>query len=113
MTAFASPADAVPALSKLLEARDWTALAACYDADPAALPPAFFFDADAASHPSGAERWRHPFPPGWRYLSHEEAGGLAVVQVGIEIDQGDGMIQRGYTEFRMRRTPAGWRVLPR
>ena len=112
MTAFASPADAVPALSTLLAARDWAALAACYAADPAVLTPAFFYDAEAPGHPSGADRWRHPFPPGWRYLSHEVRGDVVVVHVGIEIDQGDGMMQRGLREFRMRRTPAGWQVLP-
>jgi hypothetical protein len=36
---------------------------------------------------------------------------MAVVRVGIEIDQGGGMIQRGFREFRMRRTSAGWQVI--
>ena len=111
MTAFATPALAVAALSELLAARDWAGLAACYDADPAALTPAFFYDPHAEGHPAGFDRWRHPFPPGWSYQSHEEQGDVAVVRVGIEIDQGDGMIQRGFREFRMRRTPAGWQVL--
>lgn len=111
MTAFATPREAVDVLSRLLAARDWAGLAACYDADPAALTPAFFYDAQVASHPAGFDRWRHPFPPGWSYVSHEEQGDLAVVTVGIAIDQGDGMVQRGFREFRMRRTSAGWQVL--
>jgi hypothetical protein len=111
VTAFASPADAVPELSKLMDAREWTALAACYDAEPGTLTAAFFFDPDASGHPAGFDRWRHPFPPGWRYLSHTVEGDVAVVTMGIEINEGDGMIQRGYREFRMRRTSAGWQVL--
>lgn len=112
MTAFATPREAVDVLSTLLASRDWAGLAACYDADPATLPPGFFYDEDAQGHPAGFDRWRHPFPPGWRYESHEERGDLAVVRVSIEIDEGDGMVQRGVREFRMRRSPAGWKVLP-
>ena len=107
MTAFASPAAAVEALSKLLAARDWPALAACYDGEP----PKVFYDEKAEGHPAGFDRWRHPFPPGFHYVSHEIQGDIAVVRVGIEIDQGDGMIQRGHHEFRMRRTSKGWQVL--
>lgn len=107
MTAFASPAEAVVELTKLLQARDWVALAACYDGPP----PARFYDERAKGHPGGFDRWLHPFPPGFRYESHEESGDTAVVRVGIEIDQGDGMIQRGFHEFRMRKGPRGWQVL--
>jgi hypothetical protein len=107
MTAFASPEIAVAELSKLLAARDWRALAACYDGEP----PAVFYDEAARGHPAGFDRWRHPFPPGWRYVSHVVEGDVAVVTVGIEINEGGGMIQRGLREFRMRRTTAGWQVL--
>jgi hypothetical protein len=39
---------------------------------------------------------------------------LNVVQVvvSIEIDQGGGMIQRGIDEFLMRRSEAGYQILP-
>ena len=107
MTAFATPREAVEKITRLLEARDWAALAACYDG-PA---PAVFYDESAGGHPAGFDRWKHPFPPGWRYVSHEVQGDLAVVRVGIEIDQGGGRVQRGHQTFRMRRTPDGWRLL--
>lgn len=107
MTAFASPKEAVEELTKLLEARDWAALAACYDGPP----PAVFYDEAVEGHPGGFDRWRHPFPPGFHYVSHATEGDVATVRVGIEIDQGGGMIQRGFHEFRMRRTPAGWQVI--
>jgi hypothetical protein len=102
MSGFASVPEAVDALARLLQARDWTGLAACYEADPAALPPAFFYDPEAPGHPGGFDRWRHPFPPGFTYRSHAVEGDVAVVRMGIEIDQGGGMIQRGSREFRMR-----------
>ena len=107
MTAFASPEVAVAEISKLLAARDWRALAACYDGEP----PAVFYDETAQGHPAGFDRWRHPFPPGFHYVSHEIEGDVAVVTVGIEINEGDGMIQRGFHEFRMRKAPEGWRVI--
>jgi hypothetical protein len=107
MTAFASPQEAVEKLTLLLEARDWPALAACYDGEP----PPVFYDETAKGHPAGFDRWRHPFPPGWNYVSHAIEGDIAVVTVGIEINEGDGMIQRGFQEFRLRRTSAGWQVL--
>lgn len=108
MTAFATPVDAVRELSRLLAARDWAALRDCYQDAPADLQ---FYDPGRSGHPGGFDAWLRPFPPGWSYLSHEEQGDLAVVRVGIAIDQGDGMVQRGFREFRMRRTPAGWQVL--
>lgn len=107
MTAFASPMEAVEELTKLLRARDWAALAACYDGPP----PAVFYDERVEGHPGGFDRWKHPFPPGFRYVSHEVTEDVAVVRVGIEIDEGGGMIQRGMREFRMRKTPEGWKVL--
>lgn len=107
MTAFASVPEAVDGLSRLLQARDWAGLAACYEG----APPAVFYDAAAEGHPAGLDRWRHPFPPGFAYQGHEERGDVAVVRVGVAIDEGGGMIRRGVREFRMRRTPAGWRVL--
>jgi len=106
MGAFASPREAVEEIAKLLRARDWAALAACYDGPP---PPAFYQEREGG-HPSGADDWV-PFPPGWSYLSHETEGDVAVVRVGVEIDEGGGMIQRGVHAFRLRRTPAGWKLL--
>ncbi|HEX7899880.1 MAG TPA: hypothetical protein VF950_19075 [Planctomycetota bacterium] len=106
MTAFASPEAAVAGISKLLAARDWAGLAACYDGEP----PKVFYDEKANGHPAGFDRWR-PFAPGWHYVSHEVEGDEAVVRVGIEIDQGDGMILQGFHEFRMRESPKGWRVI--
>lgn len=118
-TFFAAPQEAVPALAGMLVAEDWPRLARCYllDAsgiDRSELESGRYFRrvAVTAGHPAGLDRWRHPFPPGYRYLSHAVDGDEALVRVGIEIDQGGGMVQRGWREFRMRKTAPGWQVLP-
>jgi hypothetical protein len=116
---FDSPRDAVPALAKLLAGEDWAGLARCYSLEGSGIDRReletgrYFRRASVAEgHPAGLDRWRHPFPPGYRYLSHTVDGDGALVQVGIEIDQGAGMVQRGLREFRMRKTAGGWQVLP-
>ena len=116
---FASPHEAVPALARMLGAEDWRALARCYDLGASGIERSelesgryFRRPTAAPGHPAGVDRWRHPFAPGYRYLSHRLEGNEALVQVGIEIDQGAGMVQRGLREFRMRKAERGWQVLP-
>jgi len=116
---FASPQEAVPALARMLAAEDWPRLARCYLLDASSIERSdlesgryFRRSTPAEGHPAGLDRGRHPFPPGYRYLSHAVDGDEALVRVGIEIDQGGGMVQRGLREFRMRRTDGGWQVLP-
>lgn len=118
-TFFESPQEAVPALAGMLAAEDWPRLARCYLLDGSGIERSdlesgryFRRTSPAVGHPAGLDRWRHPFAPGYRYLSHAVAGDEALVRVGIEIDQGGGMVQRGLREFRMRRTDRGWQVLP-
>jgi hypothetical protein len=118
-TFFASPQEAVPALAGMLASEDWPRLARCYLLDASGIERGelesgryFRRSAPAAGHPAGLDRWRHPFAPGYRYLSHAVDGDEALVRIGIEIDQGGGMVQRGMREFRMRSTDRGWQVLP-
>ena len=118
-TFFASPQEAVPSLARMLAAEDWHALARCYDLGASGIERSelesgryFRRPMAAPGHPAGVDRWRHPFAPGYRYLSHRLDGNEALVQVGIEIDQGAGMVQRGLREFRMRKAERGWQVLP-
>lgn len=103
----------------MLVAEDWPRLARCYLLDASGIERSdlesgryFRRSAPAAAHPAGLDRWRHPFPPGYRYVSHIIEGDEALIQVGIEIDQGGGMVQRGMREFHMRRAARGWQVLP-
>lgn len=106
MSAFSSPEEAVERIDAWLRERNWDALTACYDGEA----PATFHERRPGGHPSGADNWT-PFPPGWRYLDHAVEGDVARVRVGIDIDQGGGFVQRGWAEFRLRRTSAGWKLL--
>lgn len=117
---FVSPQEAVEVLGRLLEAEDWAGMSRYYDLsgtgiDPGRLRSGEFFVRAAppeGGHPAGFSRYLHPFAPGFRYASHRLEGEDAVVTVAIQIDQGDGMIQRGFHEFRLRNCPSGWRVRP-
>ncbi len=116
---FDSPEQAVDRISDLLRKEDWATLARYYDlagtgVDRSTLESGEFFIArerPPIAHPAGFWRYRHPFPPGFRYDSHEVTGDVAVVRVSIAIDQGDGMNQRGMHVFRMKKSPHGWRIL--
>ena len=120
MRYFEFPEQAVAEISKLLAAEDWATLAEYYDLtgtsiDRKDLESGRFFvnsKPPAISHPAGFWRYRHPFPPSFRYDSHEISGDIATVRVSIQIDQGDGMIQRSSQTFRMKKSGQGWQILP-
>ncbi|MHC4579266.1 MAG: hypothetical protein ACYTFD_20215 [Planctomycetota bacterium] len=120
---FDDPPSAVPAITKLLEAKDWQTLARYYDLEGSNLERAdlesgAFFYTDQrpeSAHPAGFWRYKHPFAPGFTYLESRdlEPVGLVEVVVAIEIDQGAGSPpQRGLESFLMRRSPAGYQILP-
>lgn len=119
---FASPEAAVGTIDRLLRTERWRTLAAYYDFGREPVPWStlesgdFFLRRALPDHPdpSGAARYRQPFPPGWKRVATEAGPEPDVVRVimGIEIDQGGGPPQRGRTEFLMRRSPKGWQVLP-
>ena len=120
--AFASPAAAVPAIDAMLRAEDWKGLAAYYDLagsgiDRKDLESGKFFlrtERPADAHPGIPWKYRHPFPPGYRFVGAEPVAEFAVemVTVAIEIDQGGGPKQRGLASFKMRKGPKGYRILP-
>ena len=109
------PERAAEILARLVSAEDWAALARLHDLDGTALRSAdlesgaYFVAGDAAP---GHGRARRPFPPGYRYASHEIRGDEAEVVVSCAIDQGDGLVLRGMKVFRLRRRGAGWKVVP-
>ncbi len=121
---FASPQTAVDEIRLLIRAEDWTALAAKYDLSDSREPRArlesgeFFVNREAAAQPTGAapRRVRRPFSPEFRYRATRATSDAAVVviEMMVEIDQGDGLpVQRGYDYFKMRRNADGsWLILP-
>lgn len=121
-SAFASPEVAVPAIDEMLRKEDWKGLAAYYDLEGSGvnrrdLESGKFFtrtERPADAHPGIPWKIRHPFPPGYRFQSATPTADASVVEVTvmIEIDQGGGPKQRGLSSFRMRRSAAGYRILP-
>jgi hypothetical protein len=119
---FSSPEAAIPIITNLLRAENWRVLSRYYDLSGTNIAREelesgrFFLNEKRPTdaHPGVAWKYRHPFAPGYRYSSSEDVAALNVVQVvvSIEIDQGGGMIQRGIDEFLMRRSEAGYQILP-
>ena len=119
---FQDPQSAVPAITKLLKAKDWKSLARYYHLDGsevkrADLESGAFFYTDQrpeAAHPAGFWRYKHPFAPGFQYVESRDLQTLLQIEVivAIEIDQGGGPPQRGMQAFLMRRTPEGYQILP-
>jgi len=119
---FLSPREAVPQISRLLREKNWGALAQYYDLTDSGIDRseltsgAFFYRTErpAAAHPAGFWRYKHPFAPGFEYDREEPAGkpGVVIVTVAVEIDQGDGRTQRGISQFKMKKHPEGWQILP-
>lgn len=119
---FASPQQAVSAINDLLRKRDWPTLSRYYDLNGSAIDSTelesghFFMRADRPvnADPAGLWRYRQPFAPGSVFdheRSTEQSGVLSVV-VAIEIDEGGGMKKRGLSEFKMRRSAAGYQLIP-
>ncbi len=119
---FASPSDAVERITAMLEKKDWPELAKHYDLADSPIDRTdlisgeFFYTEEepAVAHPAGFWRYKHPFAPAFEFKSVRdlEEPGVIEVTVGVEIDQGGGMIQRGLQTFLMRRSDKGYQVMP-
>ncbi len=119
---FPSPEAAVERMSELLRDQNWGRLACYYDLtdsgiDRADLQSGSFFYHEEPSpigHPAGFDRYRHPFAPGFRFLSSRPTAEPDVVEVtvAVSIDQGAGPPQRGLRRFLMSRSENGFQLLP-
>jgi len=120
---FPSPEAAVPVISDLLRKNDFLTLASYYDLTGSAVTRAelesgeYFIrqERPEAAHPSGAWRYKHPFPPGFTYrsMSPGPKENVFLIQVETKIDQGEGApSQRGIDSFLMVRSDRGWQILP-
>ncbi len=120
---FESPKSAVDQIREMLRAKDWPRLTRYYDLtgtdiDPTDLNSGAFFwreDRPEIAHPGGFWRYKHPFPPSFRYqmAEPETDAGIVTVHLMIEIDQGAGSpTQAGFQTFRLRRSDNGYQVLP-
>jgi hypothetical protein len=119
---FTSPSLAVEKISVMLEEKNWAELSKYYDltdspVDRTDLISGEFFYTEKkpeAAHPAGFWKYKHPFAPLFKFMSFKELDetGIVEVTVGIEIDQGGGMIQRGRQTFHMRKSSKGYQLLP-
>lgn len=119
---FPDPKTAVTETARLLRSKSWPELARYYDlsgTDVAAetLTSGSFFVREKrpeVSHPAGFWRYKQPFAPSFRYMSHSTVGDDEIeVTVYVRIDQGGGMVQEGRNSFRMRKSKSGYRLLPK
>jgi hypothetical protein len=121
--AFSSPEQAVQRIAELQAKQDWAALARYYDlsgsdVSAASLESGEYFRAPTGRAAPGGPGMAHrePFTPGFKF-DHTEATDRADVirvVVAIEIDQGAGSPkQRGFDHFLLRKTSAGYKLLPR
>lgn len=119
---FPSPAEAVGIITGLLRREDWPTLARYYDLTGSSIllealtSGRFFLNAarPPSGHPGLPWKYRHPFTPGFTFTEVRPTAVVDVVAVtvGISIDEGGGRIRRGFSEFRMRKSIAGYQVLP-
>jgi len=118
---FASPSKAVKQITVMMEEKNWSELANYYDltgsqTDRAELVSGEFFYTEERpdiAHPAGFWKYKHPFAPGFEFNSIRELEDVDVfeITVGIEIDQGGGMIQEGYQTFLMQKSDKGYQVI--
>lgn len=119
---FDSPEEAVEIARQLMRAKNWSTLALYYDLDGTAyaradLEDGLFFvrrDRPTDGHP-GVWQYRQPFHPAYVFDTAQETEkeGVWKITVRVEIDQGDGMIQRGFDTFEMRKGEPGWQLRPK
>ncbi len=119
---FADPASAVGEIAVMLRERNWARLAEYYDLSESPISRAtlvsgdFFYtdERPASAHPGGFWHYKHPFAPGFTYRGCREleTPGVIEVVVGVDIDQGGGLVQRGMQAFLMRRTARGYQIMP-
>lgn len=122
MAYFKDPEQAVDLITTMLKSNAWEELSSYYDLsgtniDKDSLISGDFFirkKRPEVAHPAGFWRYKEPFSPGFTYLSHETLPNEIVnVVVGIDIDEGDGMVQSGLDSFPLRKLSNGYQLLPK
>ena len=118
---FSTPQESVELTSKLLIEENWEKLSNYYflgnsdKATIASLKNGSYFIRDKrpeVSHPAVPWKYKKPFSPNFRYLSHIEVEKDKIkVNVSLEIDQGNDMMQQGISSFYLIRSENGYQFL--
>ena len=120
---FASPAEAIPEITELIAASDFSTLAAYYDLSDSdvkvsELESGSFFirtERPEMAHPAGFWRYKHPFAPGFTFscIRPSSQAGVFVVEVSRTIAQGDCFPEQVcLSYFYMIQSDSGWKILP-
>ena len=123
MKYFTSPKEAVPVITQLLKQEDFKTLTKYYDLTNSDISPAdlesgdFFIEKKrpVITHPAGFWRYKHPFPPGFKYSGMWPGirERVYVISVKISLDQGtESPSQVGFSFFYMIESARGWQILP-
>ena len=119
---FNTPQESVELASKLLVDEDWDTLSNYYFLENSdeetidSLKNGSYFIRDKKPeliHPAASWRYKKPFDPNFNYLNHVTEGEDRVkVEVSMEMDQGNGMIQQGFSTFYLIKLDSGYQLLP-
>jgi hypothetical protein len=119
---FPSPEKSVEIITQLLKSENWSTLSNYYytigvnqELIDSIMSGEYFLrrEMPEVAHPAGFWKYRHPFPPGFNYSSHEKIKeNLIKVNLIIEIDQGEGLTQVGKASFLLRKFHEGYKILP-
>jgi hypothetical protein len=119
---FSTPQQAVEISAKLMIAKKWGELSNYYfleNTDEETLNAmksgAYFINSEKpeVAHPAFDWKYKKPFPPNFKYLNHIEINNDTLeVTIGVEIDQGEGMIQKGQSSFLLVKSESGYQLLP-
>ena len=119
---FSTPQESVELTSRMLIEGDWGKLSNYYFLENSdketidSLKNGSYFIRDKKpeiSHPALDWKYKKPFPPNFKYLSHIEVSkDSIIVNVSIEVDQGNDMMQQGLSSFNLIRSENGYQFLP-
>jgi len=118
---FKSPKEAVAQITEMLINEDWEKLLGFYDLSNCDLLPIQFLsgrffirtEAPEVAHPGGFWKYKHPFAPGFTFDYALAKENITTVHLCIEIDQGDGRIQKGADTFELINHPdKGYKIIP-
>jgi len=119
---FSSPEEAVQIITELLKKRDFKTLASYYDLSDSGIKLADLESGDffirkkrpEVAHPAELWHYKHPFSPGFKYISMDSGPreNIYTIRVEIIIDQGTSSpSQIGRDSFYMIKSPKGWKIL--
>lgn len=119
---FKSPQESVEIISQLLLNDDWKALTAYYYTEnlnqeiiDSLLDGSYFINTSQPEigHPAVNWKYRKPFPPTFKYSHFTElANHLVEVTVSVQIDQGNEIVQTGFTTFTLIKGEEGFQIVP-